>query len=377
MTTLPGYGIVMSDRVRNTVLPNFEREVEKACVKNYQMLALIEANGRKVMNDSGESIAWRVQHNYHKPEGYTGETTRSYSRVNLWTGATLPWRGYLVTDAMKFLEFQQAKGPESLVKVFDGMSDTLTESMKFALAREPYVNGEAVGNTKGWHGMDTMFNVNGQTLNVSTGVARTANALDPVGNPYATYAGISCVLGSTGGDQEAGKVWPLGHCSPDYDFWSPLVVNYTSSYFGGTTWAANCAKALRFGILNSMRNGSKDDHLTNIALASDLYYDFANYLEGKQRLVPNSGPTSLLKLGFTDVINFDNKDVSLEYGAPTGYGYGYSINSIELRSLYPQLFNAYAPEVDTKNSQYNFNLDTLSNLKFKRVRNFVQWAPLA
>ena len=91
----------------------------------------------------------------------------------------------------------------------------------------PVSNGNATGNETSWHGFFSIFNTNGTTT-ITSGAQRSANAADVVGYPADTYASLTTGLGDYGG--EAGdSVWPLGVCDPEFDFFTPLVVNPLST----------------------------------------------------------------------------------------------------------------------------------------------------
>ena len=92
---------------------------------------------------------------------------------------------------------------------------------------------------------ESIFAVNG-TVNISTGAQRSANAADMFGFPADTYAGLNTGLGHYAGSQTETGSWPSA-ADPEYDFHSPVVVNYTSTGFGGATatWKDQCIEAMR------------------------------------------------------------------------------------------------------------------------------------
>lgn len=372
--TYPGYHTVTNERIRNTILPKFLTEVEQANTRNYAMIALIEALGNKKMNEGGSGFSWPVMYKVHRMEGYTGETTRVFSQQDQHKLAALSWRGYQITDAMKFLEFEMAKGAEAIVKMFSTFGQRMTDSMKFNLATECYIDGTSAANSLSWHGLESLFGTTGKSIQLSNNTDRTANAADIFLAPDSEYANIKTSRGYYGGDIESGTSWPLGRSSPEYDFWSPMIINYKSTdstLLSGTgTWAANCSFAMRTGILRTQRNSAAESQISNVFLAPDLYQTFQNYWESKQRLIPNASPTSLLKLGFTNVLNFDGVEVSLDHAIDNGVGYGFNPRNIELRCMYDKMYKFVGPIVDETASQYNFVLSNLSNLKFKSPRLF-------
>lgn len=360
-------------RVASTTLARHVREVEDAWVKNYQMGALLESNGRISYKQGGRGFDWPVQYRIHNIEGNTGETVRNFNRTNLWKVAQLEYRGYQATDAMFYREFLENRGEEGIVKVFDQFTQRLEMSIKQGLGPEYYVDGSSTGNETAWHGLESMFAIAG-TVNSTDGTQRVGgNSADFVGYPSDTYANISTQLGNYGGENESGKVWPLGVADPQFDFWSPLVVNYKCTGFGGTgdTWATQGDEALRYAIINSQRNSTIDGQITNVVLDRNLYFGLLNLIDNKEQIqVMRGAETGLTSLGFKNVVNFDGVEVSWEAAVPSDVGYGYNINNIELLSMDETLFRTEGPEFDINTQAFLAVVSTLSNLKFRSPRSF-------
>lgn len=374
--TYKGFNPVAFARSSATTLANHIREVEDAMMRNYQMGALLEAAGRVNYNNSGEGFDWPVQYRFHNVEGNTGETQRNFVRRNLWKVANLEYRGYQATDSMYYREFLSNRGPEGVVKVFDNFVQRLEQSVTHALGTEYYIDGEASGNEQSWHGMESMFTIDSsgtnQTVNSTDGTARTANAADIVGYAQGTYAGLEMSLGNYGGDNESGQIWPDGIADSEYDFWTPLVVNYTTSHAdlpnGTDTWAGQGDEAMRYAIINSQRNSSKVGQVTNIFLARDLYMGLLNLLDGKEQINITS-ENSLRALGFKNVLVFDGIEVSWEAAVPAAVGYGMNYNAVELKSMDNMLLRSEGPEYDIHSQSFNAVVSTISNLKFASPRN--------
>lgn len=368
--TYKGFSQTDFARTAATTLAQHVRDVEESMLRNYQLGALLEAAGQVNYNNSGRGFDWPVQYRLHAVEGNTGETARNFARVNLWKTANLEFRGYQVTDSMFHKEMLENRGPDGIVKVFGKMVSRLETSIKQGFGTQYYIDGNATNNEQAWHGLESMFGIDG-TVNITDGSQRTANAADKVGYPSDTYAGLSTILGNYGGDQESGVVWPDGIADSEYDFWSPIVVNYTSSAFGGAsdTWAAQGDEAMRYGIIHSQRNTSKNGQITNVQLGRDLYIDFLNLIDDKERIMISS-EHSLRALGFKNTVNFDGIEVSWEAGVPNAVGYGMNYSCIELKSMEDSLLRSEGPEYDIHSQSYNAVVSTLSNLKFDSPRNF-------
>ena len=374
-----GFNPVAFSRTAATTLANHIREVEESMLRNYQMGALLEAGGRVNYNNSGEGFDWPVQYRMHKVEGNTGETQRNFARRNLWKTASLEFRGYQTTDSMYYREFRSNKGPEGVVKVFDNFVERLETSLTQGLGGEYYADGSASGNEQSWHGLESMFVLNG-TVNSTSGAQRSANAADIVGYPNDTYSGLSTVLGNYGGENESGQYWPDGIADAEYDFWSPLVVNYTTTHAdlpsSTNTGAGQGDEAMRYAIINAQRNTSKNGQITNILLSRDLYMGLLNIIDTKER-IQISSEQSLRALGFKNVLNFDGIEVSWEAAIASGVGYGINYDNMELKSMDESLLRSEGPEYDIHSQSFNAVVSTLSNLKFSSPRNFFKLAALA
>lgn len=382
--TYKGFNPVAFARNSATTLAKHIREVEEAFMRNYQIGALLEANGRVNYNNTGEGFDWPVQYRIHTVEGNTGDTVRNFARKNLWKVANLEFRGYQTTDSMFYREFLSNRGEEGIVKVYDQFVERLTTSLKQALGTEYYVDGSATGYETSWHGLETIFTCDNagtvQTITATDGAYRSANAADICGAPQGTYAGIEMTLGNYGGENESGEVWPDGLADPEYDFWTPLVVNYTTSHAdlspSTNTWAGQGVEAMRYAIINCQRNVSMEGQITNILLARDLYRTLLDVLDDKERIIVSS-ETGLRALGFKNVVMFDGVEVSWEVGVPTGVGYGINYNQMELKSMDSTLLRPEGPEYDIHSQSFNAVVSTLSNLKFSSPRGFFKLASLA
>ena len=372
-----GFNPVAFSRTAATTLAKHIRDVEESMLRNYQLGALLESAGRVNFNNAGEGFDWPVQYRLHSVEGNTGETQRNFTRRNLWKTANLEYRGYQVTDSMYYREFRSNRGEEGVVKVFEKFVDRLETSITQGLGGEYSVDGAASGNEQSWHGLETMFGAT-ETTHISTTptVSRgSANAADAVGFPAATYAGLTTGLGDYGGENESTVVWPKGIAASEYDFWTPLIVNYTCTTDAelgpatGDTWVTQGDEAMRYAIINAQRNSSKNGQITNIMLARDLYMGLLNLIDDKERIAITS-EHSLRALGFKNVLNFDGIEVSWEAAVPTGVGYGLNYDNIELKSMDSSLLRSEGPEYDIHSQSFNAVVSTLSNLKFSSPRNF-------
>lgn len=345
-------------RIVNSTIHEFIREVEINILRNRRVLAMLKERGRITFNHAGDLMDWKVDYKRAPMQGYADSDTLTFSRRDRWKTAQLDWRGYAATDSMTKLERLKNKNVEAIIKVYSEIATNLMNDVEDQFGDEIYIDGAAAGNSKRIHGVESFL---GSTVPAGGGF---------VGLPSSTYAGLSCALGTYGGgwSTTAGNVdWPTGTGDAHYDFFSPLIVDYTDTAWSATTktWPNTCKEAIRYGIIKGKKNKSKRGMLDLIMLNDELYRQWLNTLDAEERLTVRRGDRkgSLYALGFEDTVNTDGTDVSYEYGIPTGKGYGFSMENMELCSLQGQLFVPEGPDFDIASQSYRFSIDFFGNLK--------------
>jgi hypothetical protein len=302
-------------------------------------------------------MTWRVRYKRVAPQGYADMDTLTFARKDLWKVASLPWRGMASTNAVSKKERLMNKSTEAIIKLYDEVTRDLMDDLEDSFCEQFYIDGTTTANAKLMHGIESFLSNNG-TL---------ASGL--VGAPNSTFAGLDCTLGAYGGTWTpgSGHNWPdgRGDASQSYDFWSPLIVDYTNTGWtaGTKTWPNTCLEATRFAILNTHRNKSKRGRLDLIMLSMDLYRSFMDKVATEERIVIERGKKQslLIALGYPDVISYDGVDVTTEYGVPSATGYLLNTSMMELRSLQGQLFVPEGPAYDEATKTYRFSVDFFGN----------------
>ena len=362
-------------RVIGTTIVQHLREEELSTFRKFKVYAMLEKAGNVLMNQSGRGFDWNIRYKNATVQGSSGDTPRVFSRQSLWKRLELPYKGFTTQDSIFRRELLENRGQQALVNVAGKMASRLLTSMEQYLAREWLQDGYAAGNELRFHGVESFLNAT-QTIQVDSGTsvtARTANAADPFYYPNDSYAGLSTVLGAYGGSQRAGN-WPNGYADPEFDFFSPVIVNAASSYFGSTTWRDNCVKAIREGLHQTRRNDTKEDQIDMVLLDRRLYIDMLNTLDAKERVIV-SRTNGRRSYGFTDVFELDGVEISQEnsigsVSSTANSGYGLCIGNMELLCMEGQLMSSEGPFYDEITQQYRYVVSTLGNLKFKSPRNF-------
>lgn len=318
---------------------------------------MLKEKGRITFNHGGDGMDWKIRYKRSPLIGYADTDTLTFSRRDRWKTAQLDWRGYAITDSMTKQERLKNKSVEAIVKVYDEIARNLMEDVEDQFCDEFYINGYSAGNQKRVHGIESIF------------PSPAAQAGNFVATCAGTYANLNVDLGSYGGAwSPATANWPVGQGDAHFDFWQPLVVDYSNIGWSAAskTWANTCVEAMRFGIIHSRKNKTKKGMLDFIELNDEMYRLFLMVLDSKERIVVDRGKKSggLQTLGFEDVQNFDGCEVTYEYGIPANVGYGWNFDQMELRSLQGQLFVPEGPDYDVASKSWRFSVDFFGNLRF-------------
>lgn len=370
-------------RLAATTIADYVKGEEVNVLRNRKILAMILDRGRMKMNCSGLTHDWRVRYRQASLTGFADNDTITFSKQNRWKSASLPWRGYVITDQITEFEKEKNKGEAALINVYKQMAKTLMEDAEEKFGDEVYIDGEATGNTDRFHGIESFFSTSG------------AGTKQPIGLCNDTYAGLVTTLANYGGTWSAtGSTtetptgdWPTGTGDSSFDFWTPLVVDFTSavatSASNGTTgWAAStktwpntCLEALRYGITHTQKNKSKRGLLDLITLESEMYRQFKDKAQAEEQLtVTRNESMGLAKLGFADSVWLDGVEITSEYGLAKNTGYGWNFNSIEMMSLLPKMFNPYEVDKDITSLSERFLIRIMGNMKFVSPRQFCKFA---
>lgn len=339
-------------RIANTTIHQYIREQEENILRDRKFLAWLKSKGRITFGHSGDLMDWKIRYKRAPMRVFRESETLTFSRINRWKTAQLDWRGYAATDQITKLEKLKNKNTEAIVKVYSEMTENLMDDITEHFGDELYIDGNLAANAGRLHGLESFLGYSG------TGSAYIATSND-------TYAGLSTVLGTYGGSFSS--TWPFGTGDPEYDFWTPLIVDYTdSSWTSATdTWANNCSESIRYAINGQMRNKSKKGMMNLILLERDLYRQFEEKLATSERLMVQRGDTKegIYALGFRDVINFDGVDITSEYGVPQYTGYGLALMHCEVRSLQDRMFVAELPDFDIASYAERFSIDFFGNMR--------------
>ena len=361
-----------------TTFAEYIKGEEVGVMRNHKILGMLQDRGRVSFNHSGLNMVWDVRYRRAPMQGFADSDTLTFARQNRHKQVTLPWRGYTITDSFTDFEKEQNKGDTAIVKYVALKSKHLLEDINEQFGEtECYVDGNASGNDKRFHGIESFLSTSG------------ASTKQPIGLPNDTYGGLSATLGTAGGNWSTTGTtttatdWPTGTGDAQYDYWSPLIVDYTStistSDAAGTygwaaatkTWPNTCVEATRYLITHSQKNKSKHGELDLITIESRMYRQLKDKAHAEEGIyVTRGSPDGVYKLGFKDVINLDGIDVTSEYGIASNVGYGWNFDSIEICSLLGSMFMPEGPDRDISGQAYRFAVKIMGNFKYASPRGF-------
>lgn len=313
-------------RVDRTTIADYVKGEEINILKNQKVTALLHQKGRVTFDGEGNKWNWKVRKSRGSLQPYGDTDLLTFPRRNRDEEATLPVRGYVLSEGVSEKEKAMNKGAAQIIDIVAQLVEAMLDDAKYGFAAEFFKDGNAAGNEDRIHGFPSWLGVTGNNQYTA---------------PSDTYAGLSTVLGNYGGAVLSGS-WPTGSFDPEYYFWSPLIVNYTHADWAASTdnWANNALEALRGGFIHSQNQKGVQGQMDLVLMTASMYEDFLGSLDEKERIqVERDGEKSaLVSLGFKNVVNYDGVDLSYDSDVPETQAYGLNFDELELRSWNDQLW---------------------------------------
>ncbi len=365
-----------------TTIRKYIKGFEDETMRSRKVPALLKKNGRIKYSSGGLGVDWKVKWKRAELQVNGGDANIDFAPIDRFKTAFLDYKGYAISDSMSKREKLMNTGPEAIIKYYKEIVPQLLSDIEDKFHEEFYIDSGATGNSNRMSGINTLFGTPTQTYTISSGAARTANDADVSGVPVVTsYAGLSTVPGALGGswNTQTGIAdgWPAGKGDEEYDFWSPMLINFGSTAWTGTgTWASAALHAIRYGLTHGRRNNSKRGAIDMVMVDRDLYRVYLHLLDGKER-INTTDVLGLRALGFEDVVNQDGVAITSEYGIPANTGFGWNMDQVELLSMQDQLFVPEGPDYDIATRTDRFAIDILGQIKFQSPRHFFKLLDMA
>jgi hypothetical protein len=357
-------------------LPGYAKKVEKETIRKRLSLNRLEKRGRIQFNKKETDWIWLVQNAEITPVAQiSGPVT--YTPHALHTQARLSPRGYINGESMREMDVDHFASEMALINRWKDSGKLLIEGLRNKVGEDLYIDGSATGNSLNFEGLETLFAIDTDPTTIVT---------DLVGCPSDTYAGLSTDLAQDGtwstdlGDgagispnDALGSDWPEGKGDPEYDYWSPLLVNWSSTSWGTATntWEANCERALSrtnqwLQVVKGF-TGSPDTCIMSGPLLTGL----KNSLKADRQYMV-SGARGPGDFGLPETIPFEGMDCWTEYGVPASTAYMYRTEDVELYITKDQLFTVKGPFYDENTLMYKMLVICWGNFKFKSPRRFAK-----
>lgn len=283
---------------------NYSGLVDEVVTQNYMrgewvntkrinpLLEFLDQSGAITFDGSGKYTELKVRLGEWQA-GYRSDLAqRTFARKQHRATLTFPWAFLEIPMVFSERDLQFLTSPDSVSKFTASLLTDAGMDFRKAVGNK-ILNENALSVTSlgisaysgadvPVYGLPTMFgtattqNYNPDTNTTSGAIAAT----DKEALPNATYAGLSTqpVTGVSGVDNQAAGSF------------SPVIANYTSSAWSGTTtWAANCALVIDHLITRLTRSNDSDD-APNLGLTTRTMY-----LQLKEKLRSNGSQQVILE----------------------------------------------------------------------------------
>lgn len=355
-------------RVLHATREQWAKELSNQTIESHVILKLLKEKNRIKYGFAGSKTKWTVKFKQLELEGYADGDSLAFARKTLTKTAELNWRGYKMTDAISEQELlENGDGDTQIIDLFQSKLKQMEEDADDQFCQEFYIDGAAAGNEKRLFGIESFMSVN-------TGSQTSTDVFATVLND--TYAGLVTTKGNYGGQSDQDR---------EYNFWSPVVVSTNRTTGSGSkAWATDAVESLRYGIIHTRRGVKRNLQLDLIVMSRDNYATLLLQLDSKQRQIVNE-KNSIARFGFTDVVQIDGVDCTMDPDIPAKdaagddiRAYGFNTSQMELRVLgkKKQLWNASGDTFREDNMHHRFWIGFYGQIVFMSPRHFAKWVDL-
>lgn len=359
-TTSPGIIIV------NTAIPKFERELTDLTKVKHLPLAMMQERGRvRTGVDGGYETRYLVDYKECPTTGFRHGSKATYAARDYTRWAVMDWRGRMATDSMHEDEYLKIRGSQTaIVNRYKRIIPKMLTGLRNSVSDAFFLDGGATGNEDEFEGIETLMGV---------GTSGNAPAVgDIVCYPDDTYNGLSTQLAQGGTwtsdlttkpSAAIGSDWPEGSGDREYHYWSPLLVNWSSSAWGTSQvgWEDNCLRSLSRTIMWMRHTQGVTGQIVAV-VAQNLMAGLKAVLEAKVRHTqPHAEAT---RLGFPDALNYEGAALTTGYGVPSNTVYLFEVDNVDLMFLTDKTVETHPVQWEQHDLAYNFLALTSGNYKF-------------
>lgn len=362
-STLGASAVVL---VANT--EQYMKVVTELIYRKRLLYSMMRKRGRFKFSESGQQITWPIQYKLPTMQPFPEWDVISPQRENWNAQAALQYKSWKASTALGWHDLKKNKGPAQLINLADQRLKSLAMGCLNYFNKQMYENGADDGTTdQDYTGFESMVGAS----------AATCAAGDVVASPAGTYAGRSVAVGASSGSTWSADMstkpnstlatdWPLGNSlSDDYDYWSPLLVNTSSTGWGtgGTTWADNCLEVIRSMIeWQERRHG--DSYKPDLFLTeTSTIHTVKRKLESRVRVM--APLPEAVELGFPNTCQYDGVILAADFNCPVGTGYLIPTEGLSIRCLTDDLMEKSGPTNLALEKKTVWDVLTLSNARLE------------
>lgn len=316
-----------------TAAPLYMSGYADLTLRSHILFALMKEQGMFEFNATSASTIYQIQ--VREPEVRTSQdTTRKvFQNSSVFEQCQVGVRWYEATDMLTEIQWKENQGRTQLIDLYDTKMKNLGTAMVRRLQEWAYRDGNSSPYTDGFQGFESCLADNGSTV-----------AADRIALPSDSYAGQSTALASFGGSWSADSTdyynagltndWPYGSGTANYDAFSPLLLNYSSTSWssGSTLWSDNLEEVLREGsAIMQAKNGFNNtaDVPVVYLMSPKLYVQSKSFYSQRFRML---APYRDNEVGFPsrETISLDGVVLKSDYACPVNVFYGICPQHMEM-----------------------------------------------
>lgn len=320
-------------RVLQAAHAQYLKGVDKEVVQNSILLSMLKKRNKIKTGQSGHSLTWRLKTSQRELTPTGDMEAIQFARQNLYTTATLDWRGYVMQDAISQKERLMVRGPEAIIDIWAEKVEDMREDFLDRMNVELFRDGNATGNEERFHGLDSIFD--GYTAGTTAYVASNES-----------YAGLT--LAATHGTESASTPY------------SPHLVNAKHEWDGSsTTFASQPIECVR-ALVSACSVGNKPSMRPDVCLTTESWYlTLLNDMQAEEQIAAKD--SELTAIGF-QAVQVDGVPVTWDYDCAASKMYCLNLNKIEIRLLSSQLADGET-SYDHGRRAYLFSMGCWGNIK--------------
>lgn len=331
-------------------------------VKRNVLLRELEKRGNIKKDASGKFMERNVRVGQHSASYRSADLApRSFSRVQQRVSYAVPYSVREITGVLGELDVMFNSGKEALVNLSEKMLTNMADDFRRDIggillqsnggSQTAFGQAVAPGSPVPFLGLPTMFGYGSTAQNYNADTQATSGnvaAGDREVLPNQSYCGISthptaAISGVDGKQNEAT---------------SPVIVNSTSTAFGGSTWAANCLKVLDYTNARLTRSQDAKDQPDLALITRSMFTDVKAAVQTYFRIILEGAPTAPSPTTFKEnYIPWGTVNVYWDESQPANTGYMLNSNYLEFCVFPQKRINRDGTLSDASDELFNIRTD--------------------